>query len=171
MNDQDRTSIHEAMEQQSISISKAGLVTSLQARCAVIAAANPIGGRYDSSMTFSENVNLSEPILSRFDILCVVKDELDPMQDQLLAQFVIKSHQKHHPAYLESNDLLSQQSTQTNSLEIPQDLLKKYIVYSKVNVRPKLTVSSNEINQITFLFMNICLEYKKRFMLSEYGPR
>jgi len=56
MNDQDRTSIHEAMEQQSISISKAGIVTSLHARCAVIAASNPIGGRYDPSMTFAENV-------------------------------------------------------------------------------------------------------------------
>lgn len=145
MNDQDRTSIHEAMEQQSISISKAGLVTSLQARCAVIAAANPIGGRYDSSMTFSENVNLSEPILSRFDILCVVKDEFDPMQDQKLAQFVIKSHQKHHPNYAESGDLISQQSQNTNPLEIPQDLLKKYIVYSKVNVHPKLTVCNLSI--------------------------
>ena len=80
MNDADRTSIHEAMEQQSISISKAGIVTSLQARCAIIAAANPIGGRYDPSLTFSENVDLTEPILSRFDILCVVRDTVDPVQ-------------------------------------------------------------------------------------------
>lgn len=138
MNDQDRTSIHEAMEQQSISISKAGIVTSLQARCTVIAAANPIGGRYDPSMTFSENVNLSEPILSRFDILCVVKDEFDPMQDQNLAKFVVKSHIKHHP----TNDEIIDDSQQNNGvLEIPQELLRKYIVYSKENVRPKLTVS------------------------------
>merc|ERR1712179_639638 len=97
MNDADRTSIHEAMEQQSISVSKAGIVTSLQARCCVIAAANPIGGRYDPSLTFSENVDLSEPILSRFDVLCVVKDTVDPMVDEMLAKFVVRSHRKHHP--------------------------------------------------------------------------
>lgn len=137
MNDQDRTSIHEAMEQQSISISKAGIITSLQARCAVIAASNPIGGRYDSSLTFSENVNLSEPILSRFDILCVVKDEFDPMQDQRLADFVVKSHIRHHP----SNEDQEPEATDINELELPQDLLRKYIVYAKENVRPKLSVS------------------------------
>lgn len=65
MNEADRTSIHEAMEQQSISVSKAGIVTSLQARCSVIAAANPIGGRYDSSCTLSENVELTDPIIQR----------------------------------------------------------------------------------------------------------
>jgi len=78
MNEQDRTSIHEAMEQQSISVSKAGIVTSLQARCAVVAAANPIGGQYDSSATFAENVELTDPILQRFDILCVLQDVVDP---------------------------------------------------------------------------------------------
>lgn len=137
MNDQDRTSIHEAMEQQSISISKAGLVTTLNARCAVIAAANPISGRYDTSLTFSENVNLSDPILSRFDILCVVKDESDPIQDQHLSKFVIESHRRHHPA--NKHELASE--LLANEMEISQELLKKYIVYSKVNCHPKLTVA------------------------------
>lgn len=167
MNDQDRTSIHEAMEQQSISISKAGLVTSLQARCAVIAAANPIGGRYDSSMTFSENVQLSEPIMSRFDILCVVKDEFDPIKDQMLAQFVIKSHQRHHPANVDEDEIPGTQPTQTDTLEIPQELLKKYIVYSKINVHPKLTVSSIE-NPIPRLRK---LLTKFVFCHLEHGPR
>lgn len=115
MNDKDRTSIHEAMEQQSISISKAGIVTSLQARCAIIAAANPIRGRYDQSLTFAQNVDLTEPILSRFgkylkynysiyinisllkDILCTVRDLVDPVQDEQLASFVVDSHIRSHP--------------------------------------------------------------------------
>lgn len=73
MNDQDRTSIHEAMEQQSISISKAGIVTSLQARCSVIAAANPVGGRYDSGMTFSENV-CSNSLCLNYSVYIIVRD-------------------------------------------------------------------------------------------------
>ena len=98
MNDQDRTSIHEAMEQQSISVSKAGIVTTLHARCAIIAAANPNGGRYNSTLPLSQNVDLTEPILSRFDILCVVRDLVNPESDERLASFVIDSHMRSHPA-------------------------------------------------------------------------
>jgi DNA replication licensing factor MCM2 len=105
MNEQDRVSIHEAMEQQSISISKAGIVTSLQARCSVIAAANPVGGRYDSSRTFSDNVELTDPILSRFDIMCVVKDIIDPVLDERLARFVVGSHVRSHPRFDAEKDV------------------------------------------------------------------
>jgi DNA replication licensing factor MCM2 len=104
MNEQDRTSIHEAMEQQTISVSKAGIVTSLQARCAVLAAANPIGGRYDSSFTLPENVELTDPIIQRFDILCVLQDLVDPVIDEQLANFVIDSHMRSHPDFLPSAD-------------------------------------------------------------------
>ena len=85
------------MEQQSISISKAGIVTTLQARCSVIAAANPIKGNYNTSLNFTDNVDLTEPILSRFDVLIVIKDEVIEENDDQLATFVINSHMKSHP--------------------------------------------------------------------------
>ncbi|CAF0725419.1 unnamed protein product [Brachionus calyciflorus] len=142
MNDADRTSIHEAMEQQSISISKAGIVTSLQARCAILAAANPLGGRYNSTLTFSENVDLSEPILSRFDILCVVRDVVDSVQDELLARFVTESHIRNHPLNETDSDMTEHKPVEipnTFGVDIiPQDLLRKYIVYSKEKVHPRL---------------------------------
>jgi DNA replication licensing factor MCM2 len=69
----------------------------MQARCAVIAAANPIGGRYDPSFDFAENVELTDPILQRFDILCVLQDIVDPIVDERLATFVIGSHIRSHP--------------------------------------------------------------------------
>merc|ERR1712183_1111708 len=146
MNDGDRTSIHEAMEQQTISISKAGIVTSLQARCAVIAAANPIGGRYDPSMTFSENVDLTEPILSRFDILCVVRDTVDPVADEHLARFVVSSHMTSHPRADDSDrenmkkteEALAATSHLAGVEKIPQDLLRKYILYARSKIHPKL---------------------------------
>jgi DNA replication licensing factor MCM2 len=151
MNDQDRTSIHEAMEQQTISISKAGIVTTLQARCAVVAAANPIGGRYNSTRPFSENVELTEPILSRFDILCVVRDTVDPTEDERLAKFVVNSHgraraynnateggetQPSHDKDQSADSMDVDQQPQEG--EISQELLRKYILYAREKCRPKL---------------------------------
>ncbi|PGH07600.1 hypothetical protein AJ80_07989 [Polytolypa hystricis UAMH7299] len=154
MNDQDRTSIHEAMEQQTISISKAGIVTTLQARCAVVAAANPIGGRYNGTIPFSHNVELTEPILSRFDILCVVRDTVNPTEDELLAKFVVNSHSRANPPrpivdehgdpVVDENDEDEEMGdSETNSSEldpdrIPQELLRKYILYAREKCRPKL---------------------------------
>ncbi|KAL9600212.1 MAG: hypothetical protein Q9219_003355 [cf. Caloplaca sp. 3 TL-2023] len=159
MNDQDRTSIHEAMEQQTISISKAGIVTTLQARCGIIAAANPIGGRYNSTVPFAQNVELTEPILSRFDILCVVRDTVDPEEDERLARFVVRSHGRAHPAassasqatqephqmQLDNNDDNHSNNNTSNSNgeattppPIPQELLRKYILHARQKCRPKL---------------------------------
>ncbi|KAF4598531.1 DNA replication licensing factor MCM2 [Pleurotus pulmonarius] len=137
MNDADRTSIHEAMEQQSISISKAGIVTTLQARCAIIAAANPIRGRYNPTIPFSANVELTEPILSRFDILCVVKDGVDPVADELLARFVVGSHVRSHPGFDKEKEEMGVGTTVDADL-IPQDVLKKYIMYAREKIKPKL---------------------------------
>ncbi|KAK4524304.1 hypothetical protein GAYE_SCF02G2203 [Galdieria yellowstonensis] len=154
MNDQDRTSIHEAMEQQSISISKAGIVTTLQARCSVIAAANPLKGRYDQSISFYENVDLSEPILSRFDILCVVKDVCDPVQDEVLAKFVVNSHYASHPGdkYKKTSIAKNETNISANSegiQSIPQETLKKYILYARKYVNPKLNnIDQNKLERL-----------------------
>lgn len=143
MNDQDRTSIHEAMEQQTISVSKAGIVATLQARCAVIAVANPLEGKYDSSRTFAQNVNLTDPILSRFDVLCVLRDESDTFQDERLADHVVCSHIKSHPdanARDKGVKPRMQQKTLLHDAEpIPQELLKKYVIYARQRVKPQVS--------------------------------
>uniref|UniRef100_A0A061RCL3 DNA replication licensing factor MCM2 n=1 Tax=Tetraselmis sp. GSL018 TaxID=582737 RepID=A0A061RCL3_9CHLO len=140
MNDQDRVSIHEAMEQQSISVSKAGIVTQLQARCSVIAAANPINGRYDSSMTFTENIELTDPILSRFDCLAVIKDTVDPDTDERLAEFVVNSHHCSHPdaADQEGRAGSGGVAVAAGKEPLPQELLRKYVAYAKECCHPKL---------------------------------
>jgi DNA replication licensing factor MCM2 len=136
-----RTSIHEAMEQQSISISKAGIVCSLQARCSVIAAANPKKGRYNQVLSFQQNVDLTEPILSRFDVLCVVKDNVDVENDEKLARFVVTSHMKSHPEFQNSFDDLKEN---VDPDIIDQTLLKKYIMYAKDNIKPRLNSMDQE---------------------------
>jgi DNA replication licensing factor MCM2 len=159
MNEQDRTSIHEAMEQQSISISKAGIVTSLQARCSVIAAANPIGGRYDSSHTLSENVELTDPILQRFDILCVMQDTVDPVADENLADFVTRSHFRSTPTsemvlgYTSSSQIDEIASEEDNSKFIPQALLRKYIQYARTNIKPVLRGNTIDQEKIASLYV------------------
>eukprot|EP00054_Salpingoeca_dolichothecata_P010895 m.60530 g.60530 ORF g.60530 m.60530 type:complete len:898 (+) comp19194_c0_seq2:73-2766(+) len=163
MTDQDRTSIHEAMEQQTISISKAGIITTLHARCSVIAAANPIRGRYQTGLTFSQNVDLTEPILSRFDILCVVKDSVDPDQDERLADYVVMSHMKNHPTEqmarqrereAEEDLGTSQEPNETTDMYgragvLSQTFLRKYLLYARQNVHPKLpSIDEDKIAQL-----------------------
>lgn len=149
MNDQDRTSIHEAMEQQSISISKAGIVTTLQARCSVIAAANPRKGRYDNQLTFNDNVDLTEPILSRFDILCVVKDEINQENDNALSTFVINSHINSHPELSQSDKISLLPDPETSKKDIiSQDFLKKYIMYARKYIKPRLSdLNKNKVSK------------------------
>jgi len=141
MNDTDRTSIHEAMEQQSISISKAGIVATLHARCSVIAAANPIRGRYNPALSFSQNINLSDPIISRFDLLCVVKDTIERAEDTRTAEFILNSH---------SNTRAAQAGF---TGKITQDLLRKYVLYARSNIEP--VISAIDIKKISQLYTDL----------------
>ncbi|KAJ8440844.1 hypothetical protein Cgig2_000732 [Carnegiea gigantea] len=93
MEESDRTAIHEVMEQQTVSIAKAGITTSLNARTAVLAAANPAWGRYDLRRTPAENINLPPALLSRFDLLWLILDKADMDTDLEMARHVVYVHQ------------------------------------------------------------------------------
>ncbi len=94
MDERDRTNIHEVMEQQTISIAKAGITTSLNARTAILAAANPVYGRYNKDLKPHENINLPAALLSRFDIIYLLLDQADSKLDFQLAIQVTSVHQK-----------------------------------------------------------------------------
>ena len=101
MEETDRTAIHEVMEQQTISISKAGITTTLNARTCILAAANPLHGRYNTRRSPNENINLPYALLSRFDILFLLLDRPNADEDGQLASHVLNVHRTGTVSYLE----------------------------------------------------------------------
>ncbi|XP_055253920.1 DNA replication licensing factor MCM6 [Moschus berezovskii] len=94
MDVRDQVAIHEAMEQQTISITKAGVKATLNARTSILAAANPIGGHYDRSKSLKQNINLSAPIMSRFDLFFILVDECNEVTDYAIARRIVDLHSR-----------------------------------------------------------------------------
>lgn len=92
MDMRDQVAIHEAMEQQTISITKAGVKATLNARTSILAAANPISGHYDRSKSLKQNINLSAPIMSRFDLFFILVDECNEVTDYAIARRIVDLH-------------------------------------------------------------------------------
>ncbi|KAG0021277.1 MCM DNA helicase complex subunit mcm6 [Podila clonocystis] len=119
----DQVAIHEAMEQQTISIAKAGIQATLNARTSILAAANPVNGRYNKKMTLRQNVAMSPPIMSRFDLFFVVLDECDETTDYNIARHIVNVHRLRDAA------LVPQYSTEQ---------VQRYIQYART-FKPKLS--------------------------------
>jgi len=123
MRPEDRVAIHEAMEQHTVSVAKGGIVATLNARTALLAAANPALGRYEPYRTVAENIALPVTILSRFDLIFVLRDVPEKEADTKMTEHILDLH-KRGTAPVES--------------PIPSSLLRKYISYTK-NIKPQLT--------------------------------
>ena len=138
MSEEDRSSMHEAMEQQTISIAKAGINAQLKSKCSVLAAANPRRSRFDMTLPLPPQVNMPVSLLSRFDIFFIITDTPNPERDNLLADRILESHRAGEeliPGEEVSSELLA-----VRSLEGPINLrlLKLYIAYAK-KLRPVMT--------------------------------
>ncbi len=127
MDDKDRVAMHEAMEQQTITISKAGMNATLMARCSILAAANPKYGRFDYSRPLSEQLNLPPTLLSRFDAIFKMPD-IPGERDKDIAEHILQVHMEE----------------EKKEEEIDDELFKKYVAYAKKNVFPKLTEEASE---------------------------
>ena len=129
MRDEDRVAIHEAMEQGTVSIAKAGIVARLNARASVLAAGNPKHGRYIPNLGLTGNINLPVTILSRFDLIFILKDIAQIERDRSLVRYVLETHE-----------------TLANvEPEIPPDLLRKYIAYARKYVKPRITKEAQRL--------------------------
>ncbi|SCU83420.1 LAME_0C05116g1_1 [Lachancea meyersii CBS 8951] len=127
MSDSTRSVLHEVMEQQTISIAKAGIITTLNARTSILASANPVSSRYNPNLPVTENIDLPPPLLSRFDLVYLVLDKVDEATDRELAKHLTNLYLEDAPSHENKDDVL------------PVELLTSYLNYAKQKYAPVIT--------------------------------
>ena len=138
MSVEDRSAMHEVLEQQTVSIAKAGITSTLNARCPVLAAANPKWGRFTNDRTISEQIDLPPTLLSRFDVIFSIRDVPDREKDRILAGKILASHRE-----AEATGLYDIPEG-GGAAPFPPKLLKKYIAHARRTIRPVLTQEALE---------------------------
>jgi replicative DNA helicase Mcm len=151
MRPEDRSAMHEALEQQTISVSKAGINATLKSRCSLLGAANPKYGRFDQYESIGEQIDLEPALISRFDLIFTVTDDPDPERDADLADHILRTNyagELHTQRTEQTTANVSQSEvdavTDTVAPEIEPDLLRKYIAYAQRNCFPTMTEEAKE---------------------------
>ncbi|WP_119813552.1 LAGLIDADG family homing endonuclease [Halalkaliarchaeum desulfuricum] len=150
-NSEDRSAMHQALEQQKISISKAGINATLKSRCSLLGAANPKYGRFDQYEPLGEQIDLEPALISRFDLIFTVTDQPDPDHDARLADHILTTNyagemntQRERLATSEFTESEVEQATQEVEPVLDAELLRKYIAYAKRNCFPTMTDEARE---------------------------
>ena len=153
MRSEDRSALHEAMEQQTVSVAKAGINAVLRARCALLGAANPKYGRFDRYTPIAEQIDLSPTLLSRFDLIFVLTDDPDEVRDRKLAEHILRTHEigekfeklRNIASAEYTREELDRESEIAEIVPaIEPELLRKYIAYAKRTVFPVLSEEAKE---------------------------
>jgi replicative DNA helicase Mcm len=149
MNNEDKSALHEAMEQQTISVAKAGVMATLKSRCSLLAAANPKLGRFDKYEPIAPQINLTPALMSRFDLIFVLTDDPDTKRDSAIAQHILKSNyagelvtQKAWNPDISQDDIDNALTVIMPAIE--PELLRKYVAYARKNIFPTLTDEAKE---------------------------
>ncbi|MUV85620.1 AAA domain-containing protein [Natronomonas sp. CBA1123] len=152
MDSSDRSALHEGLEQQQISVNKAGINATLKSRCSLLAAANPKYGRFDQHEKYSQQIDLEPALLSRFDIMFIITDVPDQEKDKELAEHIVQTnyagevytHQQQNPTSNFSEDEV-EKATEDVQSAIDPELMRKYIAFAKRNVFPTMTEEAKTV--------------------------
>lgn len=151
MRDEDKSALHEAMEQQTISIAKAGIIATLKSRCSLLGAANPIYGRFNRYESISDQIDMPPTLLSRFDLIFVILDIPENQQDKKIASHIIQTHYAGELLQNKNNVInskITQESIDENmssiNPEINPELMRKYVAYAKKNIYPIMTKEARD---------------------------
>jgi replicative DNA helicase Mcm len=151
MQKEDRSALHEAMEQQSISVAKAGITATLKARCALLGAANPKYGRFDMYGDIADQINMPPSLLSRFDLIFIMTDQPEQRKDLAIAEHILKAHgigeliaqHRKTPIPGITDEYIEQQLTPVKP-DIEPSLFRKYVAYAKRSCYPILSAEAKE---------------------------
>jgi replicative DNA helicase Mcm len=151
MQKEDRSALHEAMEQQSISVAKAGITATLKSRCALLGAANPKYGRFDMYGDIADQINMPPSLLSRFDLIFIMTDQPEQRMDLAIAEHILKAHaigeliaqHRKTPIPGITEEYIQQQLTPVKP-DIEPSLFRKYVAYAKRSCYPILSTEAKE---------------------------